>query len=69
MAASSDVLLILRWIEGGKDVFGEAAENGVYLAVINRGDVSASYSVDCSAAGKSVVRGDIGPCTAEIRRL
>ena len=69
MAASSDVLLVLRWIEGGRDVFGEPAEDGAYLAVVNRGDAEAGYSVDCSAAGKGFVRGRIGACTAEIRRL
>ena len=69
MAASADVLLILRWIAGGRDVFGEPAEDGAYLAVINRGDCEAAYSADCSEAGKGFVRGRIGACTAEIRKL
>ena len=50
-AANSDVLLVLRYITDGKDVFGESAENGVFLCVLNRGITSRLYSADCSAAG------------------
>lgn len=69
LAASGDVLLILRWIEGGKDVFGQDAEDGAWLAVINRADRELSYTADCSAAGKGTVTGQIGALTAEIRNL
>ncbi len=69
MAASADVLLILRWIEGGRDVFGERAEDAVYLAVINRGDGPVRYTADCTAAGRGYVCGSIGPCKAEILKL
>ena len=69
MAASADVLLILRWIEGGKDVFGEPAEDGVWLAVVNRGDKAADYRADCSAAGLGFVDGTIGPCAAQLRKI
>ncbi len=69
MAASPDVLLILRWIEGGKDVFGLPAENGAYLTVVNRGESIALYSADCSAADKGFVSGSIGPCSAEVLKL
>ena len=58
MAASADVLLILRWIEGGKDVFGLPADNGAYLTVINRG-AAADFAADCSAAGFGLYRGHI----------
>lgn len=65
MAASADVLLILRWIRGGRDVFGEPAEDGAYLVVVNRGDAPAKFTADCTAAGKDFVSGTIGPCAAE----
>ena len=41
-----DVLLILRFITGGQDVFGEKAEDGVLIAVINRGEQAHELSVD-----------------------
>ena len=69
-SAGPDVLLVLRWISGGKDVFGEEAEDGVYLAVINRSAQSRRYLADCSAAGLvSAVSGEIAPLSAEILRL
>ena len=69
MAASPDVLLILRWIEGGRDVFGLPAQDGAYLTVVNRGESYAAYSADCTAAGKGFVSGGVGPCSAEILQL
>ena len=69
MAASADVLLILRWIVNGKDVFGEAAQNGAFLTVVNRAETEARYTADCRAAGKGFVSGVIAPCSAEIVRL
>ena len=47
MAATQDVLLVLRWISDGRDAFGDAAENGAYLAVINRGAAEVHYRADC----------------------
>ena len=69
MAATPDVLLILRWTEDGKDAFGLPAEDGAYLAVVNRANVAAKYTADCTAAGKGHVSGVIAPCTAEILTL
>jgi 4-alpha-glucanotransferase len=68
-AAGADVLLILRYITDGRDVFGRPAENGAYLAVINRGEVPASYAEDCSAAGRGIIRGRMDACAAEIMVL
>ena len=67
-AASEGLLLILRSVTDGKDVFGSPAENGVYLAVVNRGE-AAEYSLDCSDLGCGTVRGQIGACRAEIRKI
>ena len=69
MAGSADVLLILRWISDGRDVFGETAENGAYLAVINRGNDERSYRADCSAAGLGICEGSIAALSSEIIRL
>ena len=49
---------------------GSEAEDGVYLAVINRSAQSRRYLADCSAAGLvSAVSGEIAPLSAEILRL
>ena len=69
MAATQDVLLILRWISDGHDAFGDAAENGAYLAVINRGAAQARYRADCSAAGCGTVEGTAEPVSAKIIRI
>ena len=69
MTACRDVLLILRYITDGKDAFGEPAENGVYLTVINRGEKSYEFTADCSAAGLEPYSGSIAPVSAEIIRL
>ena len=69
MAASSELLLILRYVNHGADVFGLEAENGAYLTVINRGYVEAHYSADCSEAGCGEYQGVIGPCCAETVKL
>ena len=69
MAANRDVLLILRYITDGKDAFGEPAENGVYLTVINRGELSCNYTADCSAAGLEPYSGSIAAVSAETIRL
>lgn len=69
MAATQDVLLILRWISDGHDAFGDAAENGAYLAVINRGAAEVHYRADCSAAGCGTVEGTAEPVSAKIIRI
>ncbi len=69
LALSRDLLLVLRWITEEKDIFGEPAENGVYLAVINRSREASDYELDCSALGCGLVQGSIGGCRGEIRRL
>ncbi len=69
LAVSRGALLILRWIVDGKDVFGEPAENGVYLAVVNRDGDALEYEADCSEAGCGLVSGRIEGCSGEIRRL
>ena len=69
MADSSDVLLILRYITDGKDIFGEESENSVWLCVLNRGDTARDYSADCSAAGLGVYTGRAEALSGEIIRL
>ena len=69
IAVSSDVLLVLRYITEGKDVFGVEAENGVYLCVINRGTSPRLFSVDCSKAGIGTYIASAVPETGEILRL
>ena len=69
MAANRDVLLILRYIVDGRDALGGAAENGVYLAAINRGESPCRYRADCSAAGLGQYSGSIGALSGEILRL
>ena len=68
-AWSADVLLILRYIRGGQDVFDLPARDGVYLAVINRGAAPADYELDGSAAGLAAITGHIEAGSAEIRKL
>lgn len=69
LAENSDVLLVLRYITDGKDIFGEESENGVWLCVVNRSDTQRPYSADCSAAGLGVVTGVAQPVSGEIIRL
>jgi len=69
MADSSDVLLVLRYITDGHDIFGEESENSVWLCVINRGETARDYSADCSAAGLGTYTGTAKPMSGEIIRL
>ena len=69
MAANKDVLLILRYINDGVDAFGEKAENGAYLVVINRGQQAYSYVADCQEALCGSYCGSIGPVNADIIKL
>ncbi len=68
-ADGTDVLLVLRYVVDGKDVFGEAAENAVFLGVFNRSEEARAYSADCSAAGLGVQTGIAPPLAGEIMRL
>ncbi len=66
MAASSEVLMVLRYVNYSRDVFGDKAENGAYLTLINRSTQEEAYEADCSAAGCGIVRGTVRGETAEI---
>ena len=69
MTASADVLLILRYVNQNRDVFGLEAENGAYLIVINRSGETVPYEADCTPAGYGIVRGTAKPGVGEIVRL
>ncbi len=69
MAADDDLLLILRWIDKGRDVFGLEAQDGAYLAVINRGDAPLEFTADCSAAGRGRYSGTAEGLSASIISL
>ena len=69
LAASGGVLLILRYIIDGRDVFGEPAKNGVYLAAVNRDAECVDYTLDCSDLGLGQIEGCIDGCRGELRRL
>lgn len=69
LAPDRDVLLILRYLNGDRDVFGECAEAAAWLTVVNRGGEEKEYSADCSRAGKGLIWGRIGPMEAKIIRL
>ena len=68
MACSSDVLLILRYVNQNEDAFGLEAENGAYLTVVNRGGET-EYHADCTKAGCGHVTGRIAACTAQTIKL
>ncbi len=68
-AESADVLLILRYIAGGRDVFGERARDGACLCVINRGSSDRLYTLDCTFAGVGVVHGTAEARSGKILRL
>lgn len=69
MAANKDVVLILRYINEGRDALGQPAENSAWLAVVNRSDTIQPYTADCRAAGCGVYTGSIGPLCGEIIQL
>lgn len=68
MAAGADVLLVLRYIDNGADEFGESAENGAYLAAINRGE-GRSVKADCSKAGFGELVIPMEGCSAKIIKI
>lgn len=69
MAENSDVLMILRYITSGADALSQSAENGVYLAVINRAERDMYYCADCTPADCGVYRGTIKAQSGEIIKL
>lgn len=69
LAASKDVLLILRFIRGKQDVFGEPAENGAWLVAVNRATSEVRFTVDCGEAGLGLFHGTVGPERAECFEL
>lgn len=69
MAASSEVVMILRYVNRNRDALGYHAENGAYLTVINRGTEDADYEADCSAADCGIFRGTAKGGSAEIIKL
>ena len=64
-ACSGEVLTVLRTIRGGRDVFGDEADDGAWLLVLNRSDREQPWEADASSAGAGLLRGRIGPCRAE----
>ena len=63
------MLLILRWIEDGKDAFGLPAENAAWLVAVNRSPHAVTFTVDCSVAGHGLYNGRIGPEEARFIEL
>ena len=66
MAENADVLMILRYVAGGKDAFGADARNSAYLVVINRGDTVCDFAADCSAAGCGVYTGTVAAHSGQL---
>lgn len=56
-AASEDMIMILRFIADGKDMFDEPGENGVYLTVVNRAAHSGHFALDLLDAKECVDAG------------
>ena len=69
MAASSNVLMILRYVNQNTDALGLPAKDGAYLTVVNRSFDPVAYSADCSAAHCGVVSGVIEACSARTIKL
>lgn len=69
MAENSDVLMILRYVKDGADAFSQSAENGAYLAVINRAERDMDFCADCSVADCGVYRGTVKAQSGEIIKL
>ena len=69
MAASADVLLILRYIANGEDAFGLPAQNDAWLIAINRGAKDFSFEADCSASGHGLVSNSVEAESAKFIHL
>lgn len=50
-ASGNDLLLLLRTVCNGQDVFGDAAENGVYVLAVNRGEQPVRETVSIFTPG------------------
>ena len=68
-AVSQDVLTVLRYVNHGKDAFGQPCENGAYLLAVNRGEEAAEFAADCTAAGKGLVKLSVPPLSAKMFKL
>ncbi len=53
-AASENMIMILRFVAAGKDMFDEPVENGVYLTVVNRAGHSGYFALDLLDARECV---------------
>ena len=69
MAADQDVLVILRYIQDGKDVFGLPAKNGCFLVAVNRSEEEKEYSTECAPVRPGVRWGRIAPMSVQILEL
>lgn len=73
-APSADVLMLLRAVTRGKDVFGADAENGVYLLAVNRSAQAAQADVELTEAGHGLELAELAalermPLSGEARLL
>ena len=64
MACSSDVLIVLRYVNNERDAFGLPAENGAWLLALNRAPEARDFTADASAAGCGVLNGRLAPFEA-----
>ncbi len=69
MTENADVLMILRYINDAVDALGVAAENGAYLAVINRAEHEADFTADCTAAHCGVYTGTVPAQCGKVFKL
>ena len=69
MAASGDVLVVLRYTREKQDAFGLPAEDEAWLIAVNRGQESVSFTADCSAAGHGLYHGCVDPCSSLFVKL
>jgi 4-alpha-glucanotransferase len=66
---NSDVLLVLRYITDGRDIFGEESENSVWLCVINRRETPCPYTAELKCAGLDVYTGTAAPLSGEFIKI
>lgn len=69
MAASGDVLVVLRYTREKQDAFGLPAEDEAWLIAVNRGQERVSFTADCSAAGHGLYHGCVDPCSSLFVKL
>lgn len=46
LAAAGDIYVYARFLEGGRDIFGQPAADGVYVVALNRGGTARTQDVD-----------------------